>query len=71
MNQSMTLPIVAYSGKTKHYLNLNQYRNWHYAVSNNLKKNFKESIASELFFNIKGEVQVEYSYYALTKEKGI
>lgn len=69
MNQSITLPIVAFSGKTKHYLNLNQYRNWHYAVSNNLKKNFKESIASELFFNIKGEVQVEYFYYAPDKRK--
>jgi len=32
----------------KYHLNLNNYRNWHYQVSNNLKKAYKEIAKSKL-----------------------
>ena len=32
----------------KYHINLNQYRNWHYIVSNNLKQKYKEVIAEQL-----------------------
>jgi len=35
-------------GSKKYYLNLNNYRNWHYQVSNNLKVKYKEMVAPQL-----------------------
>lgn len=34
--------------KRKHYINLNQYRNWHHQVKNNVKKAYKEIAAPKL-----------------------
>ena len=49
------LPTHSFSGKTKHYLGaLNQYRNWHYGVSNNIK-NFKKTISDRLDFKFDGQ----------------
>lgn len=42
---SITLGI---NKKKTYYLNLNNYRNWHYQVSNTLKEEFKERMRSQL-----------------------
>ena len=63
----ITLPTHSFSGKTKHYLNLNQYRNWHYGVSNNLKRNYKKTISQYLDFKFDGEISIHYDYYAPDK----
>jgi len=65
----VTLPIWIKSGKKKRYLNLNQYRNWHFQVSNNIKKTFKEQVGGNLDFSILGEIEIEYVYYAPDKRK--
>lgn len=65
----ITLPIWIKSGKKKIYLNLNQYRNWHYQVSNNIKKKFKEQVGGNLDFSILGQVEIDYVYYAPDKRK--
>lgn len=45
----------------KYYLNLNNYRNWHYIVSNNLKKAYKELMKSELGdLDITGRIQIKF-----------
>ena len=42
--------ILAKSGQgKKYYLNLNNYRNWHYQVNNNLKKRFAEDLIDQLY----------------------
>jgi hypothetical protein len=41
------VPIVIRK-KKNYWLNLNQYRNWHYQTSNNLKKAFKALVKAEL-----------------------
>jgi hypothetical protein len=65
----ITLPIWIKCGKKKRYLNLNQYRNWHYQVSNNIKKKFKEQVGGNLDFSILGQVEIDYVYYAPDKRK--
>ena len=35
-------------GKKKFYLNMNNFRNWHFQVSNKLKQEFKEIISPQL-----------------------
>jgi CRISPR/Cas system endoribonuclease Cas6 (RAMP superfamily) len=35
-------------GAKKYHLNMNNYRNWHYQVSNNLKKKYKEIISWQI-----------------------
>ena len=62
---SLSIPTsILYRGK-KVRLNLNEYRNWHYRVSNIYKKSFKalvsESIESLLFTK---QIKIEYTYYA-------
>jgi len=45
----------------KYYLNLNNYRNWHYIVSNNLKKAYKELMKSELGdLDITGRIEIKF-----------
>lgn len=61
------LPISILSGKKKirkYHLNLNQYRNWHFQVSNNLKKQFKQEVKGFLDFSFYGKIQIEYTYFA-------
>ena len=61
------LPTYSYSGKKKLYLNLNQYRNWHYNVNANLKRNYSLAIQDDLNFEFEGEVTIHYDYYAPDK----
>ena len=63
------LPIVLYTKKTRYYLNLNQYRNWHYQANNKLKRQFKNQIEPQLGFTIDGKCKIQYYYYAPDKRK--
>jgi Holliday junction resolvase RusA-like endonuclease len=50
------------SGK-KYHLNLNNYRNWRSAVSNNLKKKYKEVVSSQLkSIKLKAPVEIKFTY---------
>lgn len=53
---TITVPLslkLAKSEKGKWYhINLNNYRNWHYQVSNNLKKKFAEEIEDQIAFKV-------------------
>ena len=68
--KKVKLPISIPYGSRKiknYYLNLNQYRNWHYQVSNKIKKLFKERVEGNLDFSFVGKVEIEYVYYAPDK----
>jgi len=70
---SMHLPLYIKSGKTdkskRRWLTLNNYRNWHYQISNGLKVKFKRDIKHKLDFKIEGKVKIHYEYYAPDKRK--
>ena len=63
---SLPLFITNWSNKRK-WLTLNNYRNWHYQVSNDIKRRFKSEVFDKLDFNIKGKVKIEYFYFAPDK----
>jgi len=64
------LPLYVFVSKVrKKWLTLNSYRNWHYKVSNNCKKKFKEDIKHLLDFKLEGKVKIDYEYYAPDKRK--
>ena len=46
------MPLFVQLGKSsnskKYYLSLNNYRNWHYKASNNIKKKFKENVKEQV-----------------------
>ncbi len=74
MNKKITVPIsliLAKSGKgKKYYLNLNNYRNWHYIVSNNIKKKYKELLMTELS-NLKFKKPIVIKFYLYKGSKRI
>jgi hypothetical protein len=61
---SLPLFITNRSNKRK-WLTLNNYRNWHYQVSNDIKRRFKSEVFDKLDF--KGKVKIEYFYFAPDK----
>lgn len=63
---SLPLYITNRSNKRK-WLTLNNYRNWHYQVSNDIKRRFKADISRMLNFRINGKVKIEYFYFAPDK----
>lgn len=70
MEKKVILPLFLEEGKTrKKWLTLNNYRNWHYQVSNNLKRKFKLAIQSELDFKFSGKIIIDYKYYAPNQRK--
>ena len=48
---------------------MNSYRNWHFQVSNDIKRTFKSEISSKLNFVIKGKLKIDYFYFAPDKRK--
>lgn len=62
--KTVVLPIWILIGKTRHQLNLNQYRNWYYKASNNIKVKFKEEVKDSLGFSFLGKVEISYKYFA-------
>lgn len=67
--KTLVLPIWILIGKTRYQLNLNQYRNWYYRVSNNIKVKFKKQVKDSLGFFFLGEVEIHYKYYAPDKRR--
>jgi len=63
---SLPLFITNRSNKRK-WLTLNNYRNWHYQVSNDIKRRFKSKLFDQLDFRIEGKVKIEYFYFAPDK----
>jgi hypothetical protein len=46
---------------------MNSYRNWHYQVSNDIKRRFKSEIFDLLDFRFDGKIKIEYFYFAPDK----
>ena len=46
---------------------MNNYRNWHYQVSNDIKRRFKSEITPLLNFRFAGKIKIEYFYFAPDK----
>ena len=53
----------------KYYLNLNQYRNWHYLVSNNLKKKYAEVVIEKLPANFVFTKPIDLTFTLWKKDK--
>lgn len=54
----------------KYYLNLNNYRNWHSSVNNNLKKKYKEIMSSQLKrIKLKAPVEIKFTYIKCQNRK--
>ena len=43
--------------KKKYYINLNNYRNWHYQVSNNIKKQFQNIVKEQIWLIEKNKLK--------------
>lgn len=56
------------SGKKRH-LNLNNYRNWHYQLSNNLKIAYLKIIAPQLLNTWLDTIKIDFTFYKPTKRK--
>jgi len=66
---TINLPTAIYKKGNRFSLNLNQYRNWHYQASNQIKSIFSREVEDRLDFVIKGPVKITYDYYAPNKRK--
>jgi len=55
--------------KRRYYINLNQYRNWHYQVSNNLKKKYKEIITPSLEGLVFRKIKLELILYKASRRR--
>lgn len=62
-------PIDIYINKNYH-LNLNNYRNWHYLVSNSVKKEYTELLVRQLRgLKMKTPVEITFILYKPSKRK--
>ena len=65
---TLSLPLfITNRSNRRKWLTLNNYRNWHYQVSNDIKRRFKSEVFDKLDFKIKGRVKIEYFYFAPDK----
>lgn len=76
MNESVTVSMPLFlmlgkDGSEKYYINLNNYRNWHYIVNNNLKKLYKK-IAWSYIYKLKFEkrITIEFVLWRADKRSG-
>lgn len=53
----------------RYYLNMNGYRNWHFQISNNLKKKYKELIKDQVKDLKLRRVGIDYQLYYKDKRK--
>lgn len=72
--QTFSVPIrleVGVRKKRTHYLNLNGYRNWHFQVSNGLKKQFKIEMAKVMreLTPITKPCRITYTIYYINKRE--
>lgn len=68
---SITLPRKTKKDKIC-YLNLNNYRNWNFILSNQLKKKYKEIISdllssSDISINTSKNIQIIYTFFSKNK----
>ncbi len=61
----ITLPRKTMKDKV-YYLNLNNYRNWHYIVSNQLKRRFKELIEPQLKGYKFNKIYITFTFFPKT-----
>ena len=68
---TFSLPTHVIHKDKKVYLNLNGYRNWHFFLSNQYKKNYKARVYEILDsgFLFEDKVHIEYTYYSPDKRK--
>ncbi len=69
--ETISVPLYIEMGvrkKKKHYINLNNYRNLHYQVSNKLKVEYKERLFIELH-NLKFENKIKLEFVLWKKDK--
>jgi len=62
----ISMPLFIETGvikKVKRYINLNQYRNWHYQVSNNIKKAYKELVEPQIDGCSYTKVKLKFTLY--------
>lgn len=72
--QVLNVPIRLEAGvrkKKTFYLNLNQYKQWHFQESNQLKKLFKIAVAKDIrqLTPLKGSCKIEYKIFYPTNRK--
>jgi len=66
--KTLSLPLyIMNRSKRRRWLTMNNYRNWHYQVSNDIKRKFKSEITPLLDFRLSGKVKIEYFYFAPDK----
>lgn len=71
MEVRIQAPLYFDIGKKKikrYYINLNQYRNWHFIVNNNIKKLYKDTIYPQIYF-LKFERPIELHFILHKKDK--
>lgn len=63
---TITCPLSLEIRGKRYYLNLNNYRNWYYQTSNNLKKKFSDVLSPQLegLSPIPGKYSITYKLYA-------
>ncbi len=65
-----TSPLYITLNNKKHYLNLNLFRNWHYQLSNKLKKEYKAIMFNQLFNKkFEGNLIVEFTLFTGNKKR--
>ena len=73
INCSMPLYIeLGKMKKKKHHINLNNFRNWHYQVSNNIKKAYQETVnqkLQKLRFSKFKKIKIELTLWKSSKRK--
>ena len=72
MPTTFTMPLYLILSKAKngkkYHINLNNYRNWHSQVSNNLKKKYKE-VVSKQFIGVKFTKPIEIKFICIRPDK--
>ena len=53
----------------KYYINLNNYRNWHYIVSNNIKQSFCEELIELRGVKLKTPIEISFTLFKGSKRK--
>ena len=65
---ALSLPLyITNNSNRRRWLTMNNYRNWHYQISNDAKRRFKTMIIPSLNFKLKGKIKIEYFYFAPDK----
>ena len=68
----VSMPLYVEMGVKKikrFHFNLNQYRNWHYQVNNNLKIKYKEIVYPQIEGQSFEKIKLEFTHYKASKRK--